>query len=68
MPYEKVFPIYPDEAKILKATVYDLSENAARQALFAMVQVLTFKTSITQVQFKEILDDAGKYSVLTKKA
>ena len=67
MPKEKVFPIYPDEAKILKATVYDLSETAARQALFAMVQILTFKTSITQVQFKEILDDAGKYSVLTKK-
>ena len=67
MAREKVFPIYPDEAKILKATVYDLSENAARQALFAMVQILTFKTSITQVQFKEILDDVGKYSVLTKK-
>ena len=68
MAREKVFPIYPDEAGILKATVYDLSETAARQALFAMVQVLTLKVSITQAQFKEILDDAGKYSVLTKKA
>ena len=68
MTREKVFPIYPDEAKILKATVYDLSETAARQALFAMVQILTLRTSITQVQFKEILDDAGKYSVITKKS
>ena len=66
MSKEKVFPIYLDEARMLKATVYDLSETAARQALFAMVQILTFKTSITQVQFKEILDDAGKYTQAKK--
>lgn len=68
MPREKVFPIYPDEARTLKACVFDLSETAAKQALFAMVQILSLKTFITQAQFKEIIDDAGKYSQITKKA
>ena len=30
MAKEKVFPIYPDEARALKAHVYDLSESAAK--------------------------------------
>ncbi|MDP2362675.1 MAG: hypothetical protein Q8M94_02775, partial [Ignavibacteria bacterium] len=64
---EKVFPIYQDEARILKAQVYDLSEIAAKQALFGIIQVLTLKTSITQAQFKEILDGAGKYYQAIKK-
>ena len=66
MAREKVFPIYPDEARVLKAKVYDFSETAAKQALWAMIQILSLKTSITQAQFKEILDDAGKYTQAKK--
>jgi hypothetical protein len=67
MPKDKVFPIYPDEARSLKALVYDLSETGAKQALWGMIQILSLKTSITQAQFKEMLDDAGKYCQVTKK-
>ncbi|MBS3920027.1 MAG: hypothetical protein KG012_14205 [Deltaproteobacteria bacterium] len=66
MAREKVFPIYLDEARDLKARVYDLSEIGLKQVLFGMIQILTLKTSITQAQFKEILDDAGKYSQIKK--
>lgn len=62
MPREKVFPIYPDEARTLKAMVYDFSEISLRQALWGMINILTLKTSITQAQFKEILEDANKYT------
>ncbi|MBS3918899.1 MAG: hypothetical protein KG012_08430 [Deltaproteobacteria bacterium] len=63
---KKVFPIYTDEARNLKALVYDLSETGAKQALWGIIQILTIRTSITQAQFKEILDDAGKYSQIKK--
>ena len=62
MPREKVFPIYQDEAKVLKAKVYDFSENAAKKALWGVITILSFKTAISLIQFKEILDDAGKYT------
>ena len=62
MARRKLFPIYPDEARILKAKVYDFSENAAKQALWEMITILSFKTAISLIQFKEILDDAGKYT------
>ncbi len=66
MPREKVFPIYLDEARALKAQVYDFSETAAKQALWGMIQILSLKTTITQAQFREILDDAGKYTQAKK--
>ena len=66
MAKEKVFPIYPDEARALKAHVYDLSESAAKQALYGMILFLSLKTTITQAQFKEILDDASKYTQAKK--
>lgn len=66
MAREKVFPIWPDEARNLKALVYDLSEIGLKQALFGMIQILTLRTSITQAQFREILDDAGKYVQIKK--
>ena len=66
MAREKVFPIYPDEARTLKATVYDFSESAAKQALWGMIQILSLKTTISQAQFKEVLDDAGKYTQAKK--
>ena len=66
MAREKVFPIYPDEARALKAKVYDFSESAAKQALWGMITILSFKTAISLIQFKEILDDAGKYTQANK--
>ena len=66
MAREKVFPIYQDEARVLKAKVYDFSETAAKQALWGLIQILSFKTSITQTQFKEILDDAANYTQVKK--
>ena len=68
MAREKVFPIYPDEARTLKALVYDLSEMGAKQALWGMIQILSLKTSITQAQFKEVLDDAAKYCQTKKQS
>ena len=62
MKREKVFPIYQDEARALKAQVYDFSEIAAKQAIWGMIQILSLETSITKARFKEVLDDAGRYT------
>ena len=66
MARKKLFPIYPDEARTLKAKVYGFSESAAKQALWGMIQVLSTKTFVSQAQFKELLDDAGKYTQAKK--
>ena len=66
MAKEKVFPIYPDEARTLKALVFDLSETGAKQALWGMITILSFKTAISLIQFKEVLDDAAKYTQTKK--
>jgi hypothetical protein len=52
----------PGEAKVLKARVYDLSELAAKQALYGIVQVLSFKVNVSRSMFEEVIDDAEKYS------
>lgn len=52
----------PGEAKTLKARVYDLSELAAKQALYGIVQVLSFKVNVSRSMFEEVIDDAEKYS------
>lgn len=58
----KVIPLNPGGAKELKAQVYDLTELAAKQALYGIVQALSFRANITSIMFKEIIDDAVKYS------
>jgi len=68
MAREKVFPIYQDDARVLKALVFDLSETAAKQALWGMIQILSFKTAISLIQFKEILEDSNKYSQIRKQS
>jgi len=55
-------PLNPVEARDVKAAVYDLSESAAKQLLFGMIQILSLKNSVIKEQFLEILDDARKYS------
>jgi len=67
MERKTLHPLNPGEAKTLKAAVYDLSELAAKQALYGIVQVLSFKPRISTDTLKEIIDDARKYSELGKK-
>jgi len=67
MERKTVHLLNPGEAKTLKAAVYDLSELAAKQALYGIVQVLSFNHKISREEFQEIIDDARKYSDLSKK-
>lgn len=52
----------PGEAKALKARVYDLSELAAKQALYGFIQILSFKVNVSRSMFEEVIEDAVKYS------
>lgn len=56
-------PLLPkDEAGILKAQVYDMTEGGAKQALYAMVQILESHHCIESVAFRLLVQDAKKYS------
>jgi hypothetical protein len=61
----KAFPINPGEAKVLKVTIDRLSELAAKQALYGIVQTLTLMNTLRRKTFEEILDDARKLSEIT---
>jgi len=50
-----------EEAKMLKARVYDLSELAAKQVLYGIIQIFTMKAKLSIPVFEEVIDDAGKY-------
>jgi hypothetical protein len=52
----------PGEAKLFKAKVYDLSELGAKQALYGIIQILSFKVNVSRPMFEEVVDDAVKYS------
>ena len=67
MERKTLHPLNPGEAKTLKAAIYDLAELAAKQALYGVVQLLSFKPRISREEFQEIIDDARKYSELGKK-
>lgn len=66
MSKDKQYPMNPGEAKVLKATIYDLSELAAKQALYGIVQILSLKIHLNRYHFEEILDDARKLSEVKK--
>ena len=51
---------------MFKARVYDLSEGAAKQLLFGIIQTLSEVGSATRDFFEEILDDASKYDSAKK--
>jgi hypothetical protein len=68
MARQKLYPLNSVEAKDLKAAVYDLTELAAKQILYGMIQILSMKNRIIRDQFEEILDDARKYSELKKQS
>lgn len=61
-----VVPLNPGEAKALKARIYDLSEVAAKQALYGLVQVLSCKPNIRRSFFEVCVDDAAKYTRVKK--
>lgn len=62
----KNFPLNPVESKDVKAAVFELSEVAAKQLLYGMIQVLSLSSCIVKEQFLEILDDARKYGAILK--
>jgi len=50
-----------EESRALKARVYDLSEAAAKQVLYGIIQIFTMKAKLGLPVFEEVIDDAGKY-------
>ena len=56
-----------EEAKALKARVYDLDEGAAKQALYGIIQIFTIKSRFVTGYFEELIDDAQKYSLQRKR-
>lgn len=51
-----------EEASILKAQIFDLTEDGAKQALYGMVQILEQNPSIRLVAFRLLIEDGTKYS------
>jgi hypothetical protein len=58
----KVIPLNPEESHALRTCVYDLSPSARLQALYGIIQVLSFEPKVTRIVFQEIINDAVKYS------
>jgi hypothetical protein len=50
-----------EESRTLKARVYDLSELAAKQVLYGIIQIFTMKAKLSIPNFEEVIDDAGRY-------
>jgi hypothetical protein len=53
-------PLNPGQAKMLRATIYDLSELSAKQILYGIVQFFSVKTSLSLKHFEGAVDDARK--------
>jgi len=51
-----------EEAKILKAQIFDLTEDGAKQALYGMVQILEQHPSVLLVAFRLLVEDGAIYS------
>jgi hypothetical protein len=66
MARQKWCPINQGEVMFLKAAVHDLSELAAKQALYAIIQVLAGAPHIRRPTFEEIIDDAKKLTEAKK--
>lgn len=67
MAKEKRCPLNPGEAKTLKAAIFDLSENAAKQALYGIIQILSLGPQLNRTHLEEIIDDARKLSEMKNK-
>jgi len=55
-----------EDAKMVRAQIYDLSEQGAKQVLYGMVQILEQNPSVMMVAFRLLVEDGGKYSELFK--
>lgn len=53
-----------DEGTTMKAEVYDLSEQGAKQVLYALIAILEQHPSVLTAVFTEILADGLKYTKL----
>ena len=56
-----------EDAMMLKAQVYDLSENGAKQALMGMVEILEEHPSILTQVFCLLIEDATRLTIVTGK-
>ena len=56
----------PGEAKVLKARVYDLSGLAAKQALYGIIQILSFRVNMSRSMFEGVIEDSVKYNEVRK--
>jgi hypothetical protein len=61
---DKINKLNPGEAKTLRGKVDDLTEQAAKQALSGVIQVLSLRVNLPRSMFEDILDDAAKYSAI----
>jgi hypothetical protein len=55
------------ECWAFKALVFDLSEAAAKQALYGVIQVLGLSGTVSGGKFKQILDDARVYNEIRER-
>lgn len=66
MARQKWCPINQGEVMFLKAAVHDLSEQAAKQALYEIIQVLGLAPHVRRPTFEEIIADAAKLTTAKK--
>jgi hypothetical protein len=66
MARQKWCPINQGEVMFLKAAVHNLSEGAAKQALYGIIQVLTIAPHVRRPTFEEIIGDATKLTTAEK--
>jgi len=66
MARQKWYPINQGEVMFLKAAVHDLSEQAAKQALYAIIQVLSLAPHVRRPVLEEIINDARKLTEAKK--
>ena len=64
-PKQTLHPLNAGEAKSLKATIDRLNALSARQALLAIVNVLTINIRLPTKLFEEIIDDAWRLTQIT---
>lgn len=51
----------PGEGAVIKAQVYDLFGNSAKQVLYGIIQVLQKTNNLSADDFKSILDDGIRF-------
>lgn len=58
----------PAESRSLKARIFDLSESAAKQVLYGLVQHLLVCASVRTDVLRDAIDDAAKFTEVKKGA